>query len=442
PINFNGLVRQYYLREGSYQGDIQVNLLDKDERDRKSHEIARDMREPLQAIAREFGANVKVVEVPPGPPVMSPLVAEIYGLDYQGQITAAAEIREVFTSTADIVDVDDSITAQGKRLIVHVDRQKAALLGVSQEDVSRAINMLISGEDMAWFHGQHFKYTVPVRVQLPLNERSDIEKLLAFRIAGQNGRSIPLRDIVSIETGVQEQAIYHKDLLPVVFVTGDMAGDLDSPLYGMFDMVGQLEDKVMSFGDRMRQFFINAPANPYEYSVKWDGEWQITYETFRDMGIAYSVGLLLIYLLVVAQFRSYVVPLIIMAPIPLTIIGVMPGHALFGAPFTATSMIGMIALAGIIVRNSILLVDFINEQVAQGDSFKHAVINASAVRSKPILLTALAAMMGALFILDDPIFSGLAISLIFGILVSTLLTLVVIPVMYYGYLTWSSAINK
>ncbi|MCW9013302.1 MAG: efflux RND transporter permease subunit [Gammaproteobacteria bacterium] len=437
PINFNGLVRQYYLRAGSNVGDIQVNLLDKSERDKKSHEIAQAMRIPLQQIAEQYHANVKVIEVPPGPPVMSPLVAEVYGLDYSGQVKVASQVRQVFESTPDIVDVDDTIVVPSKRIIVHVDRDKAALLGISQQDVNQLLRTLLQGDDMAYLHGEHFKYAVPIRVELPLADKSAIEKILSVKLRGNQGAEVALADIVRIEESIREQSIYHKDLLPVVFVTGDMSGELDSPLYGMLDMMKQLDDKLLSQsehnpGSSIQQYFITPPDNPYEYSMKWDGEWQITYETFRDMGIAYSIGLLLIYLLVVAQFRSYIVPLIIMAPIPLTIIGVMPGHAVLGAKFTATSMIGMIALAGIIVRNSILLVDFINEQLAQGMAFREAVIQASAVRSKPIVLTALAAMMGALFILDDPIFSGLAISLIFGILVATLLTLLVIPVMYYA----------
>ncbi|HEY9199960.1 MAG TPA: efflux RND transporter permease subunit [Gammaproteobacteria bacterium] len=441
PINFNGLVRQYYLRSGSNVGDIQVNLLDKSLRDKESHDIAREMREPLQKIGAKFNANVKLAEVPPGPPVMSPLVAEVYGLDYAGQIGVAKDIRKVFESTDDIVDVDDTIITPAPRYIVHVDRQKAAMLGVSQQEVTHLLQTLLQGYDAAYLHGENFKYAVPIRLELPLENKSDLEQIMSIKLQGRLGVAIPLEDIVHIEKSVREQHIYHKDLQPVVFVTGDMAGELDSPLYGMVDMIDQLKQQSadqnaavqpLNNGQGIHQYFINQPANPYEYSMKWDGEWQITYETFRDMGIAYSVGLLLIYFLVVAQFRSYIVPLIIMAPIPLTIIGVMPGHALLGAKFTATSMIGMIALAGIIVRNSILLVDFINEQLAEGMAFRDAVIEASAVRSKPIVLTALAAMMGALFILDDPIFSGLAISLIFGILVSTLLTLLVIPVMYYA----------
>jgi multidrug efflux pump subunit AcrB len=244
---------------------------------------------------------------------------------------------------------------------------------------------------------------------------------------------VPLSELVSVARVAREQTIHHKDLLPVVYVLGDVAGKVDSPLYAMFGMRGALAELDVPAGGKLGEYFIRQPSDPYaQYALKWDGEWQITYETFRDMGIAYAVGLILIYLLVVAQFRSYLVPLIIMAPIPLTIIGVMPGHALLGAQFTATSMIGMIALAGIIVRNSILLVDFIKLEVARGVDFQRAVIDAAATRAKPIVLTGLAAMLGAVFILDDPIFNGLAISLIFGILVSTVLTLVVIPVLYYA----------
>jgi multidrug efflux pump subunit AcrB len=244
---------------------------------------------------------------------------------------------------------------------------------------------------------------------------------------------VPVSELVEVRQALREKAIYHKDLLPVVYVTGDMGGKLDSPLYGMFDIRSKVNGMELVQGGTLGEHFIKQPKDPYAgYSIKWDGEWQVTYETFRDMGLAYAVGLVLIYLLVVAQFKSYLVPLIIMAPIPLTIIGVMPGHALLGSQFTATSMIGMIALAGIIVRNSILLVDFINDQVAGGMDFAEAVIQAGIIRAKPIALTGLAAMIGALFILDDPIFNGLAISLIFGIFVSTLLTLVVIPVLYYA----------
>ena len=430
PINFNGLVRQYYLREGANVGDIQVNLVDKDLRDEQSHEIALALRDPLTDIARAHGASVKIVEVPPGPPVQAPLVAEIYGPDYAGQLEVATALRDLFAETPDIVDVDTSVEASAQRLLLEVDRKKAALLGVAQASVAQALRTALQGEDVIYVHQGHEKYAIPVRLELPVAEKADLDSLLMLRVAGRDGRLVPLSEIVNVAEASWEKTIYHKDLLPVAFVTGDMAGRLDSPLYGMFSLMRRIAEATPA-GRTLGQRFISQPQNPYDYSLKWDGEWQITYETFRDMGIAYSVGLILIYLLVVAQFRSYLVPLIIMAPIPLTVIGVLPGHALLGAQFTATSMIGMIALAGIIVRNSILLVDFINQEVDGGTEFEEAVIRAAAVRAKPIVLTALAAMLGAFFILDDPIFNGLAISLIFGILVSTLLTLVVIPVLYY-----------
>ena len=431
PINFNGLVRQYYLRAGANVGDIQVNLVDKKHRHRQSHEIALSVRGPLQAIGRQHNANVKVVEVPPGPPVMAPLVAEVYGLNYPGQIQAAQDVRRIFSATPDIIDVDDTVEAPAERLIAHVDRAKAALLGVSQQAVAADLNTALRGEDVSYLHSSTAKYPIPLRLELPVAAKAGMATVLDLKTRAQGGQLVPLSEIVDIEKTQRENAIYHKDLLPVVFVFGDMAGALDSPLYGMFEIFAHLRDQAIG-GEPLEQFFIRQPDNPYGYSLKWDGEWQITYETFRDMGIAYAVGMILIYLLVVAEFRSYLVPLIIMAPIPLTIIGVMPGHALLHAQFTATSMIGMIALAGIIVRNSILLVDFINLEVAGGTPFQEAVIRSSAVRAKPIILTALAAMLGALFILDDPIFRGLAISLIFGIMVSTLLTLIFIPVLYYA----------
>jgi multidrug efflux pump subunit AcrB len=436
PMNFNGLVRQYYLRNGAQVGDIQVNLVDKKHRHRQSHEIALAVRGPLQVISKRLNANVKIVEVPPGPPVQSPLVAEIYGIDYDGQIRVAQQVRNIFEATPDVVDVDDSVEAPQPQLVLHVDRDKAALLGVTQQAIAAAVATAVGGEDVSYLHGADTKYPVPIRIELPVADKVDPGFLLALKLRTAMGAMVPLSELLTVVHGQREHAIYHKDLLSVVFVTGDMAGKLDSPLYGMFSILGQLNKMPLTGGETLKQYLLKQPDDPYRYSVKWDGEWQITYDTFRDMGIAYGVGLVLIYLLVVAQFRSYLVPLIIMAPIPLTIIGVMPGHALLNlfmdAKFTATSMIGMIALAGIIVRNSILLVDFINHELQKGTPFAEAVIRSSAVRAKPILLTAVAAMLGAFFILDDPIFSGLAISLIFGVLVSTVLTLIIIPVLYYA----------
>jgi multidrug efflux pump subunit AcrB len=456
PINFNGLVRQYYLRAGGEVGDLQVNLVDKHARSEQSHAIATRLRPELQAIGRRFGANVKVVEVPPGPPVLSPIVAEVYGPDAEGRREVAKAVRALFEQTPGIVDVDDSSIAAAPKKVLLVDRRKAAMLGVPQSAIVSTLRAGLAGEATAYLHDAS-KYPAPALLQLPAASQGDLDTLLQLAVRGAAGQLVPIRELVTVSDTLREQPLYHKDLLPVNYVVADMAGALDSPLYGMFGVRSALRDIATPDGGKLGETFIRQPADAWRgYAVKWDGEWQITYETFRDMGAAYAVGLILIYLLVVAQFGSrraapsdprplggptpqsgvmgvnpYLTPLIIMAPIPLTIVGVMPGHALLGAQFTATSMIGMIALAGIIVRNSILLVDFIRLQVGQGASLEDAVVRSAATRAQPIVLTGLAAMIGAFFILDDPIFNGLAISLIFGILVSTVLTLVVIPLLYF-----------
>ena len=433
PINFNGLVRQYYLRESPELGDLQVNLVDKHERSRRSHEIALAVRPALAAIGRKYGASVQVVEVPPGPPVLAPLVAEVYGPSYAEQRRVAAGVRAVFEATPDIVDTDDSLEAPARRQVVEIDRQKAAVLGVSQQQIVGALTTALDGAEPIYVHSGTERSPIPVHAGLAIADKADLNAALTLKVRAADGTAVPLSELVTVRDAPHDGTIYHKDLLPVVYVTGDMAGRLDSPLYGMFRMVGKIADAPPG-GAPIEQRYVSQPEDPNLTAIKWDGEWQITYETFRDMGLAYAVGLVLIYLLVVAQFGSYMLPLIIMAPIPLTIIGVMPGHALLGAQYTATSMIGMIALAGIIVRNSILLVDFIDSEIRAGNRLEDAVMRAGIVRAKPIALTGLAAMIGAFFILDDPIFNGLAVSLIFGILVSTVLTLVVIPVLYYAYL--------
>ena len=433
PITFNGLVRQYYLRADAEQGDLQVNLVDKQHRSDKSHAIAQRLRPELEKIGLRHDASIKVVEVPPGPPVMSPLVAEVYGPDEAGRQALAMRIALAFAATPDIVGVDTSLEEDAPRTYLRVRRQRAESLGIPVAMVAQTAAMALSGVDAAYLHDGHTKYPVPVRLQLPLRDQVGLDAILAMPLRAANGQMVPLSELVQVEQGIIDKPFFTKDLQGVSYVFGDMAGKLDSPLYGLFAIRSKLKDAALPGTGELGEYWINQPSDPYrQYAVKWDGEWQITYDTFRDMGAAYGVGLILIYLLVVAQFRSYLTPLVIMAPIPLTIIGVMPGHALLGAQFTATSMIGMIALAGIIVRNSILLVDFIELQASQGMAFKDAVVQSAAVRAQPIALTGLAAMIGAFFILDDPIFNGLAISLIFGILVSTLLTLVVIPVLYYA----------
>ncbi|GAB3361698.1 MULTISPECIES: efflux RND transporter permease subunit [Giesbergeria] len=431
PINFNGLVRQYYLRAGGEVGDIQVNLVDKHQRKDQSHAIATRVRPALQQIGLRYGANVKVVEVPPGPPVLAPIVAEIYGPEEAGRRQVAKAVRAVFAKTPGVVDVDDSSIASAPRTLLLVDRRKAALLGVPQQAIVTTLRAGLAGEAATYLHDES-KYPTAAVLQLPAEQHGDLAALLQLTVRSASGALVPIRELVTVSDTVREQPIYHKDLLPVNFVVADMAGTVDSPLYGMFTMRSEIAQLPMPDGGPLTEYLIHQPQDAWRgYALKWDGEWQITYETFRDMGAAYGVGLILIYLLVVAQFGSYLTPLIIMAPIPLTIIGVMPGHALLGAQYTATSMIGMIALAGIIVRNSILLVDFINLQVRSGMPFEQAIVQSAITRAQPIVLTGLAAMLGAFFILDDPIFNGLAISLIFGIAVSTLLTLVVIPILYY-----------
>ena len=385
PINFNGLVRQYYLRSSPEMGDIQINLVDKHHRDRKSHEVAAAVRDEVMSIARRSGGNAKVVEVPPGPPVLSPIVAEVTA----PTMPARSRLRRrcAKPSRARPTFLASMIRSMRRRpsVVLQVSQAKAALMGVSQADIVAVVRLGLAGEDVTPVHGGDNKYEIPVRIQLPANSQSSVETLLKLKVRSRDGRLVPVSELVEVRPTTRDQVLYRKDLLPVVYVTGDMGGELDSPLYGMFAIRAKLNELPLvgeHLAGTLGEWFIRQPDDPYAaYSVKWDGEWQITYDTFRDMGIAYGVGLILIYLLVVAQFRSYLAPLIIMAPIPLTIIGVMPGHALLGAQFTATSMIGMIALAGIIVRNSILLVDFINHQVGEGIAFAEAVIRAAAVRA-------------------------------------------------------------
>lgn len=436
PITFNGLVRQYFLRQAPELGELQVNLVHKSQRHEQSHALAQRLRPALERIAAAHGARLKVVEVPPGPPVLSPIVAEVYGPDEAGRRQVAARLEQAFAATPDITAIDSTLMAEAPRAFLRVNRQRAAALGVPVQAIAATVQGALAGADAAWLHDGTSSTPVPVRLQLPRDAQVGLEALLALPLRTAAGALVPLSELVRVERGVVDAPLYTKDLQGVSYVFGDVGAGgrtADSPLYGLAGIRSRLGDAALPGTGGLGEYWVRQPADPWRgYAVKWDGEWQITYETFRDMGAAYGVGLVLIYLLVVAQFRRYDTPLVIMAPIPLTVIGVMPGHALLGASFTATSMIGMIALAGIIVRNSILLVDFIELQVAQGTAFRDAVVQAAAVRAQPIALTGLAAMTGALFILDDPIFNGLAIALLFGIFVSTLLTLVVIPVLYYA----------
>ncbi|MYL24309.1 AcrB/AcrD/AcrF family protein [Halomonas alkaliantarctica] len=427
PINFNGLVRQYYLREAPYQGDIQINLADKEARSRSSHAIALALRGPLHAIGEHHEARVKIVEVPPGPPVLSPVVAEIYGVTPEERAALAHRVTGQMQQVKGLVDIDTTLHAPTRKWEVVVDRDRAARLGVSQAQVARALQTSLEGSAASYLHDEQAKYPVPIRLILTEGDKAQPARLLSLAVRSRDGNLVPLSSIAEIRETHWEGLRYHKDLQPVSYVTADMAGEIDSPLYGMFRMVERLSNQ----DEAPEQTFIEKPFLQQGAGLKWDGEWQITYETFRDMGLAYSIGVFMIFVLLVAQFRSYSLPLLIMAPIPLTLIGILPGHALLEREFTATSMIGMIALAGIIVRNSILLVVFMRQLQDEGVSLEEAVILAGAVRLKPIALTAISAMLGAYFILADPIFNGLAISLIFGLAASTLLTLLVVPLLYY-----------
>jgi len=434
PFNFNGLVRHYYLRSQPQEADIQINFVPKGARTAQSHEIAQRIRPEVQRIARESGANVKVVEVPPGPPVQSVLVAEVYGPDYGRQIAIAKDIRRMFETTPGVVDVDDYVEADQVKYVFTVDRAKAALAGISSDTIVKTLRMALEGAKVGLVHVPEAKSPVEVMLRLPLEERTGIEVFGQIALRGSQSQMAPLSELLRVEQTVQERAIYHKNQKPVVYVVGDVGGpgaeQAESPVYGVLGVGKRLQEYRLPEGYAIEQHYAAQPWSEARFSMKWDGEWHITYETFRDMGIAFMVAMLLIYLLIVGQFQSFVTPLIIMAPIPLTLIGILPGHWITGSYFTATSMIGFIALAGIIVRNSILLVDFIELQQQQGVSLREAVIRAGAIRTRPILLTAAALMVGAFVIVLDPIFQGLAVSLLFGVSAATLLTLVVIPVLY------------
>jgi multidrug efflux pump subunit AcrB len=443
PFNFNGLVRHYYLREQPHEADLQINLVSKDHRAAQSHEIARRLRPAVQEIARQYGANVKVVEVPPGPPVQSVLVAEVYGPDYVRQMAVARDIRELFESTVGVVDVDDYIEADQVKYVFTVDRAKAALAGIPSDDIVRTLRMAVDGAKVGLVHIPQEKSPVQIMLRLPLTERTSLEHIGQIGLRTTAGGMVQLSELLTLQQTVQDQAIYHKNQKPVVYVVGDVGGpeaeNAESPVYGVLGVGKLLDEYRPKEGYRVEQYYAAQPWSEEQISMKWDGEWHITYETFRDMGIAFAVAMLLIYLLIVGQFQSFVTPLIIMAPIPLTLIGILPGHWLTGSYFTATSMIGFIALAGIIVRNSILLVDFIQLEERAGVSLREAVMKASIIRTRPILLTAAALMVGAFVIILDPIFQGLAVSLLFGVGASTLLTLVVIPVLYYHVIGARSA---
>ena len=431
PYNFNGLVRHYFLRQAPNMADIQVNLVTKEERDLQSHDIAKRIRRMIAPIVKESGARVKVAEVPPGPPVLQTVVAEIYGPDYAEQVEIARRIRDLFEATPGVVDVDWYVEADQPRLVFRFDQEKAALHGVSADRVAEVVRIAEAGEYAGLLHAPEEKEDVPIRVRLPLAKRARPRELLPLPVCtGQ--RCVPLGELTTLHRDRGEKSIYRKNQLPVVYVTGDVAGAEESPVYALF----KLNDKIRAFVPEGRDapmeiWNIRQPFSTLLPSMKWDGEWHITYEVFRDLGAAFGIVLILIYALVVGWFRSFRTPFIIMAAIPFSLVGILPAHWLAGAFFTATSMIGFIAGAGIVVRNSIILVDFIKLRVKQGMPLAEAVVDAGAVRFRPMMLTAMAVVIGGSVILADPIFQGLAISLMAGEVASLLLSRMAVPIIYF-----------
>ncbi|MFB3905821.1 MAG: efflux RND transporter permease subunit [Acidobacteriota bacterium] len=431
PYNFNGLVRHYFLRSAPNQADIQVNLAPKEERDAQSHDIARRVRPAIQEIARRFGARVKVAEVPPGPPVLQTLVAEVYGPDYARQIEIARQVEKILMATEGVVDVDSYIEDDQPKYNLLVDREKAALNGISAEQVAQTLNISLQGMSAGLLHQAQEKEDVAIFLRLAQEERSSIEDLKQIKVMGHNGSLVPLGELVTIQKTVQDKSIYHKNLMPVVYVTADVAGREESPIYAMMKLNEAVSRLHIPEGYEIAQYTASPPFSTQQLALKWDGEWHITYEVFRDLGLAFAVVLVLIYILVVGWFQSLLTPLVIMAAIPFSLVGILPAHWLMGAFFTATSMIGFIAGAGIVVRNSIILVDFVELRLRQGMPPAEAVVDAGAVRFRPMMLTALAVIVGASVILFDPIFQGLAISLMAGEVASLLLSRMTVPILYF-----------
>jgi multidrug efflux pump subunit AcrB len=429
PFNFNGLVRHYFMRAGANVGDVQVNLVSKGERSRQSHAIAVAVRQGIDSIARPYNASVKVAEIPPGPPVLSTLVAEVYAADDSTRLQAARKVMQVFESTPGVVDVDWTVEAPQQRRVFHVDRVRAAAAGASVEQITQTLYLALSGAPSGIAGSATTREAQPIVPRLPLSARSSVDALLTLPIATTSGPQ-PLARFVTVLDSTRESARVRKDLRPAIYVTGDVAGTIESPVYAILEMNKKL-DALRVNGASIARYNAVQPDRLDETAIKWDGEWQVTIEVFRDLGLAFAIVLVLIYVLVVGWFQSFKVPLVIMAPIPLTLIGILPGHALSGAFFTATSMIGMIALAGIIVRNSILLVDFIQLAEARGRTLREAVLEAGAVRFRPIALTAAAVVVGGLVMVLDPIFQGLAVALMSGAVVATLLTMVLVPILYW-----------
>ncbi|RTE54748.1 efflux RND transporter permease subunit [Arenibacter aquaticus] len=433
PITFNGLVRHYDMRGGSNMADIQVNLVDKGDRSAQSHEIASLLRPEIQRIGEKFNANVKIVEVPPGPPVLSTIVGEIYGPDYDTQIDIADQVQQILKNTSDVVDVDWMVEADQIKYEFIIDREKAMLYGVAPEQIVHTMNMALSERAVTNLYDENASNQIGLILALDEKEKSSIQDIAQLKVKSEhgNGNMVPIADLVSIEQTTRAKNIYRKNQKRVVYVLADMAGELESPVYAILGMTDKLKAMDLPKGYSIDELYIKQPDFEDNYTVKWDGEWQITLEVFRDLGLAFLGVIIIIYILIVGWFQNFKAPIVMMVAIPLSLIGIVLGHWMLDAFFTATSFIGMIALAGIMVRNSVLLIDFINLRLAEGTPLKLAVIEAGAVRTTPILLTAGTVVIGAFVILFDPIFQGLAISLMGGTIVSTVLTLLVVPLVYY-----------
>jgi len=438
PYNFNGLVRHYYLRQGPEMADIQVNLLAKGERKAQSHDIAKRLRPAMAAIAAKYGATVAMAEVPPGPPVLQTLVAEIYGPTDGDRVKLATRVREIFAATPGVVDVDWYREAARPKTVITVDKEKAALNGISEGEISRTVDMAVKGMAIDLFHQPRDKEEIDIILEVPEPQRARIDPILNIRLRSgldPTGPLVPLRELVQVAEVESDQPIYRKNLKPVIYVTGDVAGVVESPVYAIFDMNDQLAEldgrEYGSDTGKIELYNLEQPFTQMRPAIKWDGEWHITLEVFRDLGLAFIVVMILIYMLMVGWFKDYFVPLVVMAAIPFSLIGILPAHWALGAFFTATSMIGFMAGAGIVVRNSIILVDFIELRLSHGLPLDEAVVEAGAIRFRPMLLTALAVVVGASVILADPIFQGLAISLMFGEIASLLISRMAVPVLYY-----------
>ncbi|HEX2871145.1 MAG TPA: efflux RND transporter permease subunit [Polyangiaceae bacterium] len=431
PYNFNGLVRHYFLRQGSNVADIQVNLVGRGDRQAQSHAIAKRVREAIQPIARRTGARIKLAEVPPGPPVLQTLVAEIYGPDYERQRQVARQVRDIMDSTPGVVDVDWYVEDDQPKNRFVVDKEKAAISGVSEAEIVRALRLAAFGEPNGLLHDEREKADIPIVVQLDRATRSDLERLQGLKLTGRDGNTVSVGELVRPVSVTEDKSIFHKNLMPVVYVTADVAGQIESPVYAIQALGPKLDSLALPEGYRLEQRTASQPFFSDKLAMKWDGEWHITYEVFRDLGLAFAFVLVLIYVLNVAWFKSFKTPLVIMSAIPFSLVGILPAHGLLGAFFSATSMIGFIAGAGIVVRNSIILVDFIEQRLAEGAPLEQAVVDAGAIRFRPMLLTAAAVVVGAAVILFDPIFQGLAISLMAGEVASLLLSRMTVPIAYF-----------